>query len=79
MPAAAVPAAIVSVELPPAETDVGLNVAVAPAGTPAIDKLTVCATPVVIAVEIVLVPEVPCRRLNVPGEAEMEKSFALSG
>ena len=79
MPAAAVPAPMVSVELAPAVTDVGLNVALAPAGTPEIDKLTVCAPPVVTAVEIVLAPELPWSRLNAPGEAEIEKSFALSG
>ena len=48
-----------SVELLPAVTEDGLNEAVAPAGNPLADKLTVSALPLVTAVEIVLVPEVP--------------------
>jgi len=37
----------VSVELPPATTDVGENVPLAPAGKPASENVTVCALPVV--------------------------------
>lgn len=73
------PAEIVSVEDAPVLTDAGLNAAAAPAGTPEIEKLTVCAEPDVIAVEIVLPSDVPCNRLSAAGEAEMEKSFAVRG
>jgi hypothetical protein len=51
-----VPAAVVDVvateriELPPAVTDGGLNVPVAPAGSPLTERLTVCALPDVTAV-----------------------------
>jgi hypothetical protein len=47
---------IVRVELPPAVTDVGLNVAVAPDGRPLAPRATVCAEPLVTAVDIVDVP-----------------------
>ncbi len=77
MPAAAVPAFTVSVELPPAVTDVGSD-AVAPLGTPERERLTVCALPEVTAVEIELVPEAPCWRLKVVGLAEIEKSFTVA-
>src|SRR5437879_11958262 len=46
-PGAAVPAPTVSVELPPAVTDVGLRGAVAPAGVPLTVRLPGCAAPVV--------------------------------
>ena len=59
MPAAAVPLLSVSVEPLPAVTDVGLNVAVAPAGTPETVSATLCADPLVTAVEIVEVPLAP--------------------
>jgi len=66
----------VSVELPPALTDVGLKAAVAPLGTPEILKVTVCVPPEVTAVEIVLVPDA-CfpARVRLVGLAEIEKSF----
>src|SRR2546426_2753002 len=63
----------VSVELPPAVTDVGLSAVVAPLGTPVTERLTVCALPEVTAVEIVLVPEAPCTRLNLVELAAIEK------
>ena len=65
-----------SVELPPALTEVGLKVAVAPLGTPEILKVTVCVPPEVTAVEIVLVPD-ECfpDRAKLVGFAEIEKSF----
>src|SRR6266550_5976387 len=47
VPGAAVPAPTVSVEAPPAVTDVGLRVAVAPAGVPLTVRLTVSAVPLV--------------------------------
>src|SRR3989440_479167 len=75
VPAAAVPVFTVSVELPPAVTDVGLSAAVAPLGTPVTERLTVCALPEVTAVEIVLVPEAPCTRLKLVGLAAIEKLF----
>ena len=60
VPGAAVPAPTVSVELPPAVTEVGLRVAVAPAGVPLTVRLTVSAEPLVTAVEMVDVPFAPC-------------------
>src|SRR2546423_6496050 len=50
VPGAAVPAPTVSVELPPAVTEVGLSVAVAPARVPLTVRLTVSAEPLVTAV-----------------------------
>lgn len=65
-----------SVELPPALTEVGLKLALAPLGRPEILKVTVCVPPEVTAVEIVLVP-VECfpLRFRLVGFAEIEKSF----
>ncbi len=77
MPATAVPAFTVSVELPPAVTDDGLSDAVAPLGTPERERLTVCALPEVTAVEMELVPEAPCCRLKLAGLAEIEKLFTV--
>src|SRR5438270_13677531 len=51
VPGAAVPAPTVSVELPPAVTEVGLSVAVAPAGVPFPVRLSASAEAVVAAVE----------------------------
>src|SRR5947207_9759079 len=62
VPGAAVPAPTVSVELPPAVTEVGLTVAVAPAGVPLTLRLTVSAEPLVTAVEMEDVPTAPCTR-----------------
>src|SRR5207245_2754873 len=75
VPGAAVPAPTVSVELPPAVTEVGLSVAVAPAGVPLTVRLTVSAEPLVTAVEMVDVPFVPCTRERLAGLALIEKSF----
>ena len=47
------------VELPPVVTDVGLSVAVTPAGAAPTARLIVSAVPETIAVLIVLQPEVP--------------------
>src|SRR5882762_8397135 len=79
VPAAAVPVLTVSVELPPAVTDVGLSEAVAPLGAPETERLTVSALPEVTAVEIVLVPEAPRTRLKLVGLAAIEKSFGGGG
>src|SRR5207247_9797301 len=49
VPGVAVPAPTVSVELPPAVTEVGLSVAVAPAGVPFTLRLTASAEPLVAA------------------------------
>ena len=50
---------MVKVELPPAVTAVGLNVAVAPAGSPLALSVTVCAEPLTTAVLMVLVALCP--------------------
>ena len=50
---------MVKVELPPAVTAAGLNVAVAPAGSPLALSVTVCAAPLTTAVvmlEVALCP-----------------------
>ena len=64
-----------SVELPPAVTEVGLNEADAPAGNPLADKLTLWALPLVTAVEIVLGPEAPWFTETLFGFALIEKSL----
>jgi hypothetical protein len=66
---------IVSVDEPPAVTDVGLNVALAPLGRPLADNDTVWAEPEVTAVETVV--DVPEPAVTVPdvGLTEIEKSF----
>ena len=75
MPTAAVPAFTVSVELPPAVTDVGLSDALAPLGAPVTERLTVPALPEVTAVEIELVPEALCWMIRLVGLAAIEKSL----
>src|SRR5436305_13287799 len=58
---------------PPAVTDVGLNVAVAPEGRPLAERLTVWAEPEVTAVDTVAgeIGRASCReRLEVPGVGE---------
>jgi len=75
VPVAVVPVFTVRVELPPAVTDVGLNVAVAPLGTPETVRLIVSALPETSAVEMVLIPCVPCTRVKLEGVAEIEKSL----
>src|SRR6267378_2194386 len=66
----------VSVEVPPAVTEVGLNDAVAPAGRPVALKVTFCADPLVTAVEMVDEPLEPCWTETLVGFALIEKSFA---
>jgi hypothetical protein len=75
VPAAALPALTVSVELAPVLTEVGLTPAVAPAGTPVRVRSIVSALPDTTAVEMVLVPTAPAARLSAAGFAEMEKSL----
>src|SRR5204862_3313556 len=69
VPGAAVPAPTVSVELPPAVTEAGLSVAVAPAGAPLTVRFTVSAEPLVTAVEMVDVPFAPCTSERLAGLA----------
>jgi hypothetical protein len=70
-----VPTAKVRIELPPAVTEVGLKDAVVPEGTPPVLSATVSAIPLVTAVEIVEVVEVPCVAETLVGFAAIEKSF----
>jgi len=63
----------VSVELPPAVMVGGLNEAVAPAGTPLALSVTVCAAPLVTAVEIVDVALPPWTADTLAGFALIEK------
>src|SRR5438046_3176507 len=79
VPAAAVPAPTVSVELPPAVTAIGLSVAVAPDGAPVTVRFTVSAVPLVTAVEMVDVPLAPCASERLAGLAPIEKSFVTDG
>jgi hypothetical protein len=65
----------VSVEELPAVTDDGLKLADAPLGRPLALRLTVCAEPLVTAVEIVVPPLAPCATDTLDGLAVSEKSF----
>ncbi len=73
---AAVPAPTATdiVDEPPAVTEVGLKPAVVPDGRPLALRLTVCADPLVTAVEIVDVPLDPCPTVRLLGLAPIEKS-----
>ena len=62
------------VEAPPAVTELGLRVAVRPAGVIAV-RLTVPAEPATSAVLTVLVLDVPCTMVRLLGLAVIEKSF----
>ena len=68
---------MLSVELLPAVTDVGLSEAVTPLGAPETASDTVPALPEVTAVEIVLLPALPAATLTLDGDAEIEKSFEV--
>ena len=70
------PALNVSVEPAPAVPVDGDSDAVAPAGVPLTLSDTDCAAPLVTAVLIALVPELPCATVNEVGFAEIEKSSA---
>jgi hypothetical protein len=70
-------AVMVSVELAPAVTLVGLNDAVAPAGSPEAERATVWGEPLVTAVEIVVVALDPWLTVTPGGLAPMEKSSAV--
>src|ERR1700682_286272 len=69
----------VMVELPPVETEVGLKLAVAPAGGAVAESVMVSALPRVSVVEMVEVPDWPCWRERLVGFAPMEKSLAGGG
>src|SRR5438034_227972 len=75
VPAAAVPAPTVSVELPPAVTATGLSVAVAPDGPAVTVRVTVSAVPLVPAVEMVERAVPFCVAETELGLALTEKSF----
>ena len=68
---------MVSVDEPPAVTEAGLNDAVAPAGRPLAEKVTVCAEPLVTAVETVVETEPPGLTEPAVGEAATEKSLPV--
>jgi hypothetical protein len=72
--AADVVVAIVSVELCPAVTDAGLNVAVAPEGSPLADRVTVRAVPETSCVLIANVVLEPATTVRLAGFALREKS-----
>ena len=65
----------VSVELVPEVIGLGLKAAVVPAGTPVAERLTLCAEPLVVTVEIVDVAVPPCAAETLDGFALIEKSF----
>ena len=65
---------IVSVELPPAVTVLGLKDAVAPEGKPLALSVTVCAFPLITVVPMVEVPLWPCTTDTLLGLALVEKS-----
>src|SRR5207244_3221624 len=68
--------AMVIVEPLPAVSDAGLKDAVTPAGRPAAESATVCAVPLVTAVEMAIVPLLPpCTEIDC-GLALMEKSLS---
>jgi hypothetical protein len=69
------PVVTVRVELPPAVTDVGLKLALAPDGRPETERLTLWALPDVTAVLMVVLAEPPWVAEMLPGLAAMEKSF----
>src|SRR2546422_1613201 len=79
VPGVAVPAPTESVEPPPVVTEVGLSVAVAPAGVPVTDRGIVSAEPLVTAVEMVDVPLAPWAKERLVGLALMEKSLGGGG
>src|SRR6516165_4797160 len=68
------PTVSVIVDEPPAVTEAGLKPADAPDGRPLALRVTVCAEPLVTAVEIVEFPVAPCTTVRLLGLAEIEKS-----
>jgi hypothetical protein len=68
------PTLIDIVDEPPAATEAGLKLTLAPAGWPLALSDTVCPEPLVTAVEIVDDALVPCAALTLLGLAAIEKS-----
>src|SRR5437899_12855859 len=79
VPGVAVPAPTVSVELPPDWIGLGLKVQLAPLGHPLVERVTDCALPDVIVVEMVLVPEAHWLTVRLLGIELMEKSVVGAG
>src|SRR5215472_12931298 len=79
--AAVLPAVNVSVEfpLPAAAIELGLKLALTPAGKPETDNETAALKPLLTAVETVLLPEPPCVMERAEGEALKLKSAAWPG
>jgi hypothetical protein len=73
------PVVTVIVDDPPAVTEVVLNETDAPVGSPLAESDTVCAGPLVTAVEILDVLLPPCAKLRLVGLAEIEKSLVTGG
>ena len=70
--------AIVIVEPCPEITDAGLNDIETPLGAPEALRLTDCAEPLVIAVEIATVPVVPVETVGLVGDALWLKSLSAT-
>ena len=70
---------MVIVELAPAVTVDGAKEAAAPVGRPVALRATDWATPLVTAVLMVLVPDVPAVTVAEVGEADIEKSLGGGG
>src|SRR5439155_27294864 len=66
----------VSVELVPVVTEDGLRLVLVPDGAPVAVSEVVSAAPLVVAVEIVELPEPPCANYTLVGFATIEKSLA---
>ena len=69
---------MVSVELPPVVTDVGLTLAVAPLGRPEMEREMSSALPETTAVLMVELPEAPGARDRLDGDALIEKSLTMT-
>ena len=68
---------MVRVDEPPEVTEDGLNDAVAPLGRPDPENVTVCAVPLVVAVDTVVETEPPAVTEPEVGESETEKSLPV--
>jgi hypothetical protein len=71
------PTLTVSVDEPPLETELALSVAVTPAGV-VVERFTVWATPLLVAVLMVDLPEEPCPMARLFGFAEIVKSLDVT-
>ena len=82
VPVAAVLLAVnvrVEFPLPGAAIELGLKLAVTPEGKPETDRATAALKPLLIEVETVLLPELPCATERAAGEAPRLKSAAWPG